>query len=184
VNRETRSFDNRILGAAALGWLRYGAYQVVIEGENFRKPKPMPASGENAVARSSKKIHSGARSNRRFIAASGRGARRSMRTSPRPLHEVRCGFSKDLDIKSHTGELLPKAAVLRLQFVDLARRSRALHFVTVDFADTFSSATASTPIAQGCHGHSKPTRGFVLPDRFGKPNGLDLELVCVLPLWH
>ncbi|MDN3155497.1 ATP-binding protein, partial [Enterococcus faecalis] len=33
--------DNRILGAATLDRLRHGAYRVVIEGESFRKPKPM-----------------------------------------------------------------------------------------------------------------------------------------------
>ncbi|BDC44776.1 hypothetical protein PTKU15_80730 [Paraburkholderia terrae] len=47
--------DNRILGAAKLDRLRHGAYRVVIEGESFRKPKPMPENGENAVAKSGKK---------------------------------------------------------------------------------------------------------------------------------
>ncbi|MEX3846902.1 ATP-binding protein [Paraburkholderia sp. BR10882] len=50
--------DNRILGAVMLDRLRHGAYRVVIEGESFRKPKPMPASSENAVAKSGKKRHS------------------------------------------------------------------------------------------------------------------------------
>uniref|UniRef100_UPI0038B8E1A9 ATP-binding protein n=1 Tax=Paraburkholderia nemoris TaxID=2793076 RepID=UPI0038B8E1A9 len=50
--------DNRVLGAATLDRLRHGAYRIVIEGESFRKPKPMPENGENAVAKSSKKPHS------------------------------------------------------------------------------------------------------------------------------
>jgi DNA replication protein DnaC len=50
--------DNRILGAATLDRLRHDAYRVVIEGESFRQPKPMPGNGENAVAKSSKKPHS------------------------------------------------------------------------------------------------------------------------------
>ena len=50
--------DNRILGAATLDRLRHGAYRVVIEGESFRKPKPMPENSENAVAKSGKKTHS------------------------------------------------------------------------------------------------------------------------------
>lgn len=58
--------DNRILGAATLDRLRHGAYRVVIDGEGFRKPKPMPGSSENAVAKSGKKPHSRARSNLRF----------------------------------------------------------------------------------------------------------------------
>ncbi|KAG0164406.1 hypothetical protein DFQ28_001162 [Apophysomyces sp. BC1034] len=50
--------DNRILGAATLDRLRHGAYRIVIEGESFRKPKPMLEYGENALAKSSKKPHS------------------------------------------------------------------------------------------------------------------------------
>jgi hypothetical protein len=49
--------DNRILGAATLDRLRHGAYRVVIEGESFRKPKPMPENSENAVAKSGKNTH-------------------------------------------------------------------------------------------------------------------------------
>jgi DNA replication protein DnaC len=50
--------DNRILGAATLDRLRHGAYRVVIEGESFRKPKPMPGSSEITVAKPGKKPHS------------------------------------------------------------------------------------------------------------------------------
>jgi DNA replication protein DnaC len=44
--------DNRILGAATLDRLRHGAYRVVIEGESFRKPKPMPENSVGGVTRS------------------------------------------------------------------------------------------------------------------------------------
>ncbi|NRO99610.1 ATP-binding protein, partial [Paraburkholderia sp. NMBU_R16] len=50
--------DNRILGAATLDRLRHGAYRIVIEGESYRTPKPMPENGENTVAKSGKKTHS------------------------------------------------------------------------------------------------------------------------------
>lgn len=43
--------DNRILGAATVDRLRHGAYRVVIEGESFRKPKPMPDSSMGGVTR-------------------------------------------------------------------------------------------------------------------------------------
>jgi hypothetical protein len=36
----------------------YGVHRIVIEGESFRKPKPMPENGENVVANYSKKPHS------------------------------------------------------------------------------------------------------------------------------
>jgi DNA replication protein DnaC len=44
--------DNRILGAATLDRLRHGAYRVVIEGESFRKPKPMAENSVGRVTRS------------------------------------------------------------------------------------------------------------------------------------
>ena len=40
--------DNRILGAATLDRIRHGAYRVVIEGESFRKPRPLPG-GKGSV---------------------------------------------------------------------------------------------------------------------------------------
>jgi DNA replication protein DnaC len=50
--------DNRILGAATLDRLRHGAYRIVLEGESFRKPKPLPESNEFTVAKTGKKSHS------------------------------------------------------------------------------------------------------------------------------
>ena len=41
--------DNRILGAATLDRIRHGAYRVVIEGESFRKPRPIPGGGKGSV---------------------------------------------------------------------------------------------------------------------------------------
>jgi hypothetical protein len=38
--------------------LRHGAYRVVIEGESFRRPKPMIDNGENPVAKNGKKPQS------------------------------------------------------------------------------------------------------------------------------
>ena len=39
-----QAFPNRLLGAATLDRLRQGAYRVILEGESFRAPKPLPQS--------------------------------------------------------------------------------------------------------------------------------------------
>lgn len=45
------AFPNRLLGAATLDRLRDGAYRVVLEGDSYRKPRPMPsASGARSAA--------------------------------------------------------------------------------------------------------------------------------------
>jgi len=36
------AFPNRLLGAATLDRLRDGAYRVILEGDSFRRPKPLP----------------------------------------------------------------------------------------------------------------------------------------------
>jgi len=36
------AFPNRLLGAATLDRLRHNAYRVVLEGESYRRPKPLP----------------------------------------------------------------------------------------------------------------------------------------------
>lgn len=36
------AFPNRLLGASTLDRLRDGAYRVILEGESYRKPKPLP----------------------------------------------------------------------------------------------------------------------------------------------
>ena len=38
------AFTNRLLGAATLDRLRHGAYRVILDGESFRAPKPLPQS--------------------------------------------------------------------------------------------------------------------------------------------
>lgn len=38
------AFPNRLLGAATLDRLRHGAYLVVLDGESYRSPKPLPES--------------------------------------------------------------------------------------------------------------------------------------------
>ena len=49
---------NRILGAATLDRLRHGAYRIVLDGDSFRTPKPMPESEQNRLAKTGKKTHS------------------------------------------------------------------------------------------------------------------------------
>jgi DNA replication protein DnaC len=36
------AFPNRLLGAATIDRLRHGAYRVVLDGESYRSPKPLP----------------------------------------------------------------------------------------------------------------------------------------------
>jgi DNA replication protein DnaC len=38
------AFPNRLLGAATLDRLRHGAYLVVLDGESYRSPRPLPTS--------------------------------------------------------------------------------------------------------------------------------------------
>ena len=38
------AFPNRLLGAATLDRLRDGAYRVILEGDSFRRPKPVPST--------------------------------------------------------------------------------------------------------------------------------------------
>lgn len=57
------AFPNRLLGAATLDRLRDGAYRVVLEGDSYRKPRPMPGAqpgdGEARSAKRSPKAISG-----------------------------------------------------------------------------------------------------------------------------
>ena len=55
---DDRLAANRRRAGSQLDRLRHGAYGIVIKGESFRKPKPMPENGENAVAKSGEKTHS------------------------------------------------------------------------------------------------------------------------------
>jgi DNA replication protein DnaC len=48
------AFPNRLLGAATLDRLRHGAYRVVLDGDSYRAPRPLPEGAKQAVAKSSK----------------------------------------------------------------------------------------------------------------------------------
>jgi len=39
---------NRMLGVATLDRLRHGAYRLILEGDSFRAPRPLPESQRNA----------------------------------------------------------------------------------------------------------------------------------------
>jgi len=49
------AFPNRLLGAATLDRLRHGAYQVVLDGESYRAPRPFSEKPKNAVAKGGEK---------------------------------------------------------------------------------------------------------------------------------
>ncbi len=48
------AFSNRLLGAATLDRLRHAAYRIILDGESYRAPRPMPENQkkENAVKNS------------------------------------------------------------------------------------------------------------------------------------
>jgi len=52
------AFPNRLLGAATLDRLRHGAYRVVLDGESYRTPRPMPKASKSTVADKAKKAQS------------------------------------------------------------------------------------------------------------------------------
>ena len=49
------AFPNRILGAATLDRLRHGAYRVVLDGESYRTPKPLPKTPKKTLGKEAKK---------------------------------------------------------------------------------------------------------------------------------
>lgn len=49
---------NKMLGAATLDRLRHGAYRVVLDGESYRSPRPLPDAGAPPVAKGGKSAHS------------------------------------------------------------------------------------------------------------------------------
>jgi DNA replication protein DnaC len=53
------AFANQLLGAATLDRLRHGAYRVVLDGESYRKPRPLPKFKNSAAVskRDSNKAH-------------------------------------------------------------------------------------------------------------------------------
>jgi DNA replication protein DnaC len=48
------AFPNRLLGAATLDRLRHGAYRVILDGESYRAPRPLPEGAKTAVAKKAK----------------------------------------------------------------------------------------------------------------------------------
>jgi DNA replication protein DnaC len=45
------AFPNRLLGAATLDRLRHNAYRVVLDGDSYRSPRPLPNASKAAVAK-------------------------------------------------------------------------------------------------------------------------------------
>ena len=45
-----QAFSNKLLGAATLDRLRHGAYRVVLDGESYRTPRPLPPGAAAAAA--------------------------------------------------------------------------------------------------------------------------------------
>ena len=45
------AFPNRLLGAATIDRLRHGAYRIVLDGDSYRSPKPLPKSPRMRVAK-------------------------------------------------------------------------------------------------------------------------------------
>jgi hypothetical protein len=48
------AFPNRLLGAATLDRLRHGAYRVILDGESYREPRPLPDIPKSVVAKRGK----------------------------------------------------------------------------------------------------------------------------------
>ena len=49
------AFSNRLLGAATLDRLRHGAYRIVLDGESYRSPRPLPEGPKKELAKGVKK---------------------------------------------------------------------------------------------------------------------------------
>ena len=49
------AFSNRLLGAATLDRLRHAAYRIVLDGESYRSPRPLPEDLKNDLAKGVKK---------------------------------------------------------------------------------------------------------------------------------
>jgi DNA replication protein DnaC len=45
------AFPNRLLGAATLDRLRHGAYRVVLDGDSYRSPRPLPETPKTPLAK-------------------------------------------------------------------------------------------------------------------------------------
>jgi DNA replication protein DnaC len=52
------AFPNRLLGAATLDRLRHGAYRVVLDGDSYRTPRPLPETQKTPLAKGPKNAKS------------------------------------------------------------------------------------------------------------------------------
>ena len=52
------AFPNRLLGAATLDRLRHGAYRVVLDGDSYRSPRPLPEAPKTPLAKGAKNAKS------------------------------------------------------------------------------------------------------------------------------
>ena len=50
--------NNKMLGAATLDRIRHGAYRVVLDGDSYRRPKPLAGGSKNGVEKGGKSAHS------------------------------------------------------------------------------------------------------------------------------
>jgi DNA replication protein DnaC len=50
-----QAFPNRLLGAATLDRLRHGAYRVVLDGDSYRSPKPLPETPKKSLVKGGEK---------------------------------------------------------------------------------------------------------------------------------
>ena len=50
------AFSNRMLGTATLDRLRHGVYRVILDGESFRSPKPMPQAPNKILGKEDEKV--------------------------------------------------------------------------------------------------------------------------------
>jgi len=48
------AFPNRLHGAATLDRLRHNAYRVVLDGDSYRSPRPLPGRGKSTVEKPGK----------------------------------------------------------------------------------------------------------------------------------
>ncbi len=45
------AFPNRLLGAATLDRLRHGAYRLILDGNSYRSPRPLPGEPKTTLAK-------------------------------------------------------------------------------------------------------------------------------------
>ncbi len=53
------AFPNRLLGAATLDRLRHNAYRLILEGQSYRAPKPLPDEAHTDLEKAGKQLIKG-----------------------------------------------------------------------------------------------------------------------------